>query len=99
MDDNFFQGTEFPRSSWVLQHTSLILLGEILHLTAQMNLPDGKIFLYEKPTEAEYELEPGSTEGEGQHVHMFSENEKGADGPQPVLIRHSPSLSTHTCLH
>lgn len=52
MDYNFFQGTEFPRSSWILQHTSLILLGEMLHLTAQMNLPDRKIFLYEKPTEA-----------------------------------------------
>lgn len=52
MDYNFFQGSEFPRSSWVLQHTSLILLGEMLHLTAQMNLPDRKIFLYEKPTEA-----------------------------------------------
>lgn len=48
------------------------------------------------PLKQEYELEPGSTEGEGQRVHMFSENEKGAAGPQSVLICHSPSLSTHT---
>lgn len=33
------------------------------------------------PLKQEYELEPGSTEGEGQCVHMLSENKEGADLP------------------
>jgi len=99
VDSYFIQGTEFPRSSWVLHHTPMVLLVETLYLIEQMNLTERKIYPCEKLTEPWVWVRTRSTEGEGQHVHMSSKNEKGADGPQSLLLCHSFSFCTYTCIH
>jgi hypothetical protein len=59
----------------------MVLLVETLYHVEQMNLAEGKICACEKPTEPGVWVRTRPIEGEGQHAHMSSKNEKGADGP------------------